>query len=43
MPFYRDQMSHGNLVIEFQVEFPKANELKADHLETLKKILPGPK
>jgi len=41
MPFYKDAMSHGNLYIDFTVEFPKKNELK--NLEELKKILPVPK
>jgi len=27
MPFYKDAMSHGNLYITFEVEFPKANQL----------------
>jgi hypothetical protein len=25
MPFYKDPMSYGNLIIEFKVEFPKKN------------------
>jgi DnaJ family protein A protein 2 len=41
MPFYRDAMSHGNLYITFDVEFPKANQLK--NIESLKTILPVPK
>jgi DnaJ family protein A protein 2 len=41
MPFYKDAMSHGNLYIDFSVEFPKKSELK--NLEELKKILPVPK
>jgi len=41
MPFFKDAMTHGNLYIEFDVEFPKKSELKgADHL---KDILPVPK
>lgn len=36
MPFYKDNMSHGNLYITFDVEFPKANQLK--NLENLKKV-----
>jgi len=27
MPFFKDPMSHGNLIIEFKVEFPKGNEI----------------
>lgn len=41
MPFYRDAMSHGNLYVTFDVEFPKANQLK--NPADLKKILPVPK
>jgi DnaJ family protein A protein 2 len=41
MPFYRDAMSHGNLYVTFDVEFPKANQLK--NAEVLKTVLPVPK
>jgi len=41
MPFYRDAMSHGNLYITFEVEFPKANQIK--NSDILKTILPVPK
>jgi DnaJ family protein A protein 2 len=41
MPFYRDAMSHGNLYVTFDVEFPKANQLK--NPADLKKVLPVPK
>jgi DnaJ family protein A protein 2 len=41
MPFYKDAMSHGNLYVNFDVEFPKPNELK--NIEGLKKVLPIPK
>jgi DnaJ family protein A protein 2 len=41
MPFYKDAMGAGNLYIEFDVEFPKKNELK--NLEQLKNILPATK
>jgi DnaJ family protein A protein 2 len=40
MPFYKDNMSHGNLYINFDVEFPKFNQIK--NAEELKKILPVP-
>jgi len=36
MPFFRDAMSHGNLYIQFEVQFPKKNELK--NVEELKKV-----
>lgn len=38
MPFYKDQMGHGNLYVKFKVEFPKKNELKPDQIEGLKKV-----
>jgi DnaJ family protein A protein 2 len=41
MPFYKDAMGAGNLYIEFDVEFPKKNELK--NLDQLKNVLPMPK
>jgi len=41
MPFYKDAMSHGNLYITFDVEFPKANQLK--NAADLKNVLPVPK
>jgi len=41
MPFFKDAMSSGNLYIQFEVEFPKKNEIK--NLEALKNILPMPK
>jgi len=43
MPFYQDSISHGNLMVEFNVEFPKPGALKKDSIEGLKKLLPGPK
>lgn len=43
MPFYQDSMSYGNLIIKFDVEFPKPGALKKDAVEALKKVLPGPK
>ena len=36
MPFYKDAMGAGNLYIEFDVEFPKKNELK--NLDQLKNV-----
>jgi DnaJ family protein A protein 2 len=41
MPYYKDAMSHGNLYVEFNVEFPKNGEIK--NAEGLAKILPLPK
>jgi DnaJ family protein A protein 2 len=40
MPFYKDAMSHGNLYVEFDIEFPKKGDLK--NIDELKKILPTP-
>lgn len=38
MPFYRDSMSHGNLCVMFEVEFPKRGELKPEQVAALKKV-----
>jgi hypothetical protein len=27
MPFFKDNMSHGNLIIEIKIEMPKRGEL----------------
>jgi hypothetical protein len=43
MPFYQDSMSCGNMIISFDVEFPKPGALKKDAIEGIKKLLPGPK
>lgn len=43
MPFYNDSMSAGNLIIKFDIEFPKPGSLKPEAIENLKRILPGPK
>lgn len=43
MPFYQDSISHGNLIIQFDVEFPTSGSIKKEHREVLKGILPGPK
>jgi DnaJ family protein A protein 2 len=39
MPFHKDPMSHGNLYIVFEIEFPKKGDLK--NVEDLKKLLPA--
>lgn len=41
MPFYKDAMSQGNLIVTFDIEFPKKGEVKS--ADELKKILPVPK
>ncbi len=38
LPFYRDQMSHGNLVIKFHVKFPKGSELTEDIRTAIDKV-----
>ena len=43
MPFFNDRMSHGNLIVIFDVEFPKKGSITASKAEELKKVLPGPK
>jgi len=43
MPFFKEPMNHGNLIIQFKVIFPKGEELKnSGAIELLKKVLPGP-
>lgn len=41
MPFFKDNMSSGNLIIEFKIDMPKRGELTKEMLEELAKILPG--
>jgi len=41
LPFYKDQMGHGNLYVKFKINFPKRGELKAEQMDQLRKILPG--
>lgn len=43
LPFYRDAMSHGNLIIKFKVKFPRGSDLTDDIKAALEKVLPGPK
>lgn len=43
MPFFKDSFTHGNLFVEFEVEFPKQGSLKPEQLKILKSILPGNK
>ncbi len=39
MPFYKDPMSYGNLIMEFKVEFPKKNFFGKDKLDKIVQIL----
>lgn len=41
MPFFKDQMSAGNLIIEFKIEMPKRGELSPEQLKELATLLPG--
>lgn len=41
MPFYKDPMSHGNLYIEFIVNFPKKNQISNANIEKIANILGG--
>jgi DnaJ-class molecular chaperone len=41
MPFYRNPLEKGRLVLHFDVKFPEKSELRAEHLATLESLLPG--
>lgn len=41
MPFYKDPMSYGNLIVEFKVEFPKKNYFNKEKLDKVIQILGG--
>jgi len=41
MPFFKDPMSSGNLIIEFKIAMPKRGELSAEQLKELAALLPG--
>lgn len=41
MPFFKDPMSHGNLIIEFHVIMPKRGEISKEQIDSLVAILPG--
>lgn len=38
LPFFKDKMSHGNLIIKFTVKFPKGAELTEDVRAALEKV-----
>lgn len=39
MPFYKDPMSYGNLIIEFLVDFPKKGFFNKEKIDKLIGIL----
>ena len=39
LPFYKDPMAYGNLIVEFEVEFPKKNFFPKDKIEKINNIL----
>lgn len=41
LPFYRDMMNHGNLIIGFSVEMPDSKKITPEGKELLQKVLPG--
>jgi len=43
MPFYKDPMSYGNLIVEFKVEFPKKNSFTKDKIDKITEILSADK
>ena len=38
LPFYRDTMSHGNLIIKFNIKFPRGSDLTDDIKAALDKV-----
>lgn len=38
MPFYKDSMNHGNLIIEFDVKFPLPGQISNDQKLALQKV-----
>lgn len=42
MPFFNDRMSHGNLIVVFDIEFPKKGSITQAKAEQLRSLLPGP-
>lgn len=41
LPFYKDPMSHGNLYVEFIINFPKKNSITPANIEKIANILKG--
>ena len=41
MPVYRNPMEKGRLVLHFDVKFPEKNEIHADQIKKLEKLLPA--
>ena len=39
MPFYKDPMSYGNLIVEFKIEFPKKNFFNKEKIDKITQIL----
>jgi DnaJ family protein A protein 2 len=42
MPFYKDPMSKGNLIVIFEIDFPKKGEINHKHYKVLSEILKQP-
>jgi len=42
MPFFKDSMNYGDLIIKFTVKFPRPTDLSIDVKSALEKALPGP-
>ena len=41
LPFFKDPMSYGNLIINFHVNMPERGEFDKEQLLELAKLLPG--
>jgi DnaJ family protein A protein 2 len=38
LPYYRDAMSHGNLIIKFTIKFPRGSDLSEDVRAAIEKV-----
>lgn len=38
MPFHKDSMNHGNLIIEFDVKFPAPGHLTFEQIAALQQV-----
>ena len=41
MPFYKDLMNFGDLIIQFEIEWPAPKSMTLENIELIKTALPG--